>query len=91
MYSICLPRMPPAALISSVARIERRRGTVCSLMAITPEVEFRKPRVTVSPSTQVSADVHCTAAVVLAPASAVVSRMRAPTLSSSAALVCRLD
>jgi hypothetical protein len=39
-------------LISSAARISESR-TVCSLMAIGPEVEFRKPSVTVSPSTQV--------------------------------------
>ena len=51
--SICLPRMPPSALISSAASMSESR-TVCSLMAIAPDVEFRKPSLTVSPSTQVS-------------------------------------
>ena len=55
MNSICLPMMPPAALISSAASMSESR-TVCSLMAIAPDVEFRKPSLTVSPSTQVSPD-----------------------------------
>ena len=48
--------IPPAALISSAAIISESR-TVCSEIAMAPEVEFRKPSLTLSPlvSTQVSA------------------------------------
>jgi hypothetical protein len=53
MTSICFSMIPPSALISSTASSSESR-TVCSLMAIGPEVEFRRPSVTVSPSTQVS-------------------------------------
>src|SRR4051794_29651846 len=55
MNLTCLPRMPPPALISVAARPSESR-TVCSLMAIAPDVEFRKPSLTVSPLTQVSED-----------------------------------
>src|SRR3954471_13506050 len=55
MNLTCLPRMPPPALISVAARPSESR-TVCSLMAIAPDVEFRNPSLTLSPLTQVSAD-----------------------------------
>src|SRR4051812_11015336 len=55
MNLTCLPRMPPPALISVAARPSESR-TVCSLMAIAPDVEFRNPSLTVSPLTQVSED-----------------------------------
>ena len=55
MTSIFLPRMPPPVLISSTA-ISSESRTVCSLIAITPDVELSRPSSTVSPSTQVSPD-----------------------------------
>ena len=50
--SIFLSMMPPPALISLAASMSESR-TVCSLIAIAPEVEFRKPSLTESPSTHV--------------------------------------
>src|SRR4051812_4166175 len=47
--------IPPSALISSAARMSESR-TVCSLMAMGPEVEFKNPSLTESPSTQVPPD-----------------------------------
>ncbi len=47
--------IPPEALISSLAMRSESR-TVCSLIAIAPEVELRRPSFTESPVTQVSVD-----------------------------------
>src|SRR5258708_6287840 len=54
MNLICLPMMPPPALISLAASMSESR-TVCSLIAIAPDVEFRNPSLTEVPVTQVSA------------------------------------
>jgi hypothetical protein len=56
-------------------------------MAIAPEVEFRKPSLTVSPETHVSADDAIAAAAVVSAAAAVVSAAAAAVVSVAAAVV----
>ena len=86
MTLIFLPMMPPLALISSAASRSESR-TVCSLMAMAPDVEFSKPSLTVSPLTHVPDDDEEAAVVSLPPDESEESSPHALTSNAQAATI----